>query len=125
MNQEQAKKWLPLIQALADGKALQCKTLSGGWANCLGGDMTIVTFKSPENIRIKPEPKKEWVRVALLKSGPGHRAFAYNEWSEVNIETDIFFGGWLTERIEYELPELNDSLAFSTNMPQSKIGVDK
>lgn len=64
MNKNNAKDYLPLVQALAEGKTLQVKRWrSGAWE-----DRDEVLFcTSPENFRIKPEPIERWGVVS--KSG--------------------------------------------------------
>lgn len=53
MDRNQAKRLLPIIKALAEGKAIQLKTVDKGWQ-----DIHSTSFDSnPENYRIKPEPK--------------------------------------------------------------------
>ena len=53
MTRENAKKFLPIIQAYADGKEIECKGLYDDWHSS-------EDFKfdcEPENYRIKTEPK--------------------------------------------------------------------
>lgn len=108
MNQEQAKAWLPLIQAVAEGKTLQLKAfkwvegqLVVDWVETYG-DVDFQT--SPSRWRIKPEPKKAWFRVCLWKQGI--LIFLSKKDIEREYETDKDFVRWLTDRIEYELPEV-------------------
>ena len=54
MTREEAKEWLPIIQAWAEGKAIQYQTDSGSWTNII---KDIYTSNYPFNYRIKPEPK--------------------------------------------------------------------
>jgi hypothetical protein len=56
MNKDNAKDFLPLVQALADGKTLQKKTCDG-WVDLPGNAITFSNY--PESYRIKPEPR-EW-----------------------------------------------------------------
>lgn len=115
MNQEQAKAWLPLIQAVAEGKTLQradiqhSKGLISGnqfrkvWIDsCLPFEMTIT---GAANYRIKPEPKKQWYRVAKMRGNLFYTTTADNDRDERNMEGHPYFVRWLTDRIEYELPE--------------------
>lgn len=54
MNKDNAKDYLPLVQALAEGKTIQyvIRRSHNIWA-----DMEETVFQmSPENYRIKPEP---------------------------------------------------------------------
>lgn len=54
MTREEAKKLLPIIQAYAEGKTIQVKTIDGIWYD----DEDILRFDSgPQNYRIKSEPK--------------------------------------------------------------------
>lgn len=56
MNKKTAKDYLPLVQALADGKKIQVIS-SGGWR-----DIVEPGFNLPaERYRIKPESKEIWV----------------------------------------------------------------
>lgn len=53
MNRKEAAELLPIIQAFAEGKAIQLKTVDKGWQ-----DIHSASFDSnPKNYRIKPEPK--------------------------------------------------------------------
>ena len=55
MTKHNAKDFLPLVQALADGKTIQqCDRSTYTWH-----DLEIVAFgDSPANYRIKPEPRE-------------------------------------------------------------------
>ena len=53
MNKENAHLYLPLVQALVDGKIIQFKTDSGNWKD--GVDLGFSL--NPEYYRIKPEPR--------------------------------------------------------------------
>ena len=55
MNRQQAKELLPIIQAFAEGKTIQIKSLDGLWHDDEGGDIRF--YAKPQNYRIKPEPK--------------------------------------------------------------------
>ena len=58
MNKNNAKDFLPLVQALADGKTIQFYT--GSWVDLSSVDETSFTLP-PERYRIKPEPKlRKW-----------------------------------------------------------------
>lgn len=65
MNKDNAKDYLPLVQALADGKTIQCRPLSGD----LWRDVSQVHFyNEPDHYRIKPEriKKKMWYKESML-----------------------------------------------------------
>jgi hypothetical protein len=54
MNKNNAAQFLPLVQALAEGKTIQKKLPNEGWL-----DMTSLTFEDDiERYRIKPDPPK-------------------------------------------------------------------
>jgi hypothetical protein len=62
MNKDNAHEYLPLVQALADGKKIQCND-RGEWVDveCLYTDVY-----GPHEYRIKPEPRTfEIVRSKL------------------------------------------------------------
>lgn len=56
MNKSNARDYLPLVQALADGRVVQGKFLDG-WR-----DLNVVSFDMDACCyRIKPEPRDVWV----------------------------------------------------------------
>lgn len=58
MNASNAKDYLPLVQALADGKMIQILAKTGRWIDL----PEEVSFgEGSEKYRIKPEPKEIWV----------------------------------------------------------------
>lgn len=58
MNKNNAKDFLPLVQALAEGKVIQIRMFScDPWKDCSRPDFTM----DPPNYRIKPEPREIWV----------------------------------------------------------------
>jgi hypothetical protein len=57
MNKDNAKNYLPLVQALADGKIIQFLTLQGVYVDSRNPD-----FSAPaSDYRIKPEPMVVWL----------------------------------------------------------------
>ena len=66
MNKHNAKDFLPLVQALADGKTIQFKHISG-WAD---HESPSFDGQEPERFRIKPEPR-EWV-LNLYEDGDAY-----------------------------------------------------
>jgi hypothetical protein len=120
MNQSQAKEWLPLIQALAEGKTAQRVTadLDNSTANWLDIKNLQLDFDTLDRInpcfyRIKPEPKKQWCRMYLVKGAIGNSGECFYSAIAKNghirelddVEKSPIFVRWLTDRIEYELPE--------------------
>jgi hypothetical protein len=59
MNASNAKDYLPLVQALAEGKQIQIQKMDGSaWFN----PDTEILFQLPANqYRIKPEPREFWI----------------------------------------------------------------
>lgn len=56
MTREEAKKFLPLLQAYADGKEIEILD-DGVWGKISSPGFT----SGPERYRIKPEPREVWV----------------------------------------------------------------
>jgi len=57
MNKDNAKDYLPLVQALSDGKVIQARMFScDSWKDCARPDFTM----DPSSYRIKPEPREWW-----------------------------------------------------------------
>lgn len=77
MNKDNAHLFLPLVQALADGKTIQLVIAPGSksWM-----DMENVDFSCPvEEYRIKPEPVHDW----LMEYNAG------GEWGNWNFHRNI------------------------------------
>ena len=57
MNAQNAAQFLPLVQALADGKTIQQQSLDDGWHDQhdvhFGNDLSAY--------RVKPEPREFWI----------------------------------------------------------------
>ena len=80
MTREEVKILLPIIQAFAEGKAIQFRCKTGEWLNILSEfDFTL----SPDDYRIKPEPK--------------YRPFKSQEecWEEMHQHPDF---GWVVTK---------------------------
>lgn len=57
MNASNAKDYLPLVQALADGKTVQLSDGNGGW---IDGDIEF-TYPASEYRIKQPEPREIWI----------------------------------------------------------------
>lgn len=58
MNKDNARDYLPLVQALAEGKVIQEKhSVDSPWEDCANPDFSW----HPGDYRIKPEPREIWV----------------------------------------------------------------
>lgn len=53
MTREEAKEWLPIIQAWAEGKPIQYQINPGSWVIDINKDL--YTSNPPSNYRVKPE----------------------------------------------------------------------
>lgn len=60
MNKDNAKDFLPLVQALAEGKTIQIMTADRGWVDFY---KEIVFSLSAKYYRIKPVPTKAWINI--------------------------------------------------------------
>lgn len=116
MTREEAKKLLPIIQAFADGKVIECRTKQGtispripnGWA-----EMDEIGFWNGIEYRIKPES--------------GYRSFANAEecWQEM-LKHQPF--GWIKgKEDEYHTfittVDNNDEMSLSGNSGWSFLGI--
>ena len=162
MNKDNARDYLPLVKALAEGKTIEIKR-SSGWheiksidtleippsmlrikpngkeAALIGlselaesfdkaqkefarigvalkaaqGDCKDFELVAKGIERIKPEPKKDWIRLVLHKN---EIMPIENESDEIRYgEKHTNFVRWLTDRIEYELPQENITSASKCN----------
>lgn len=59
MNANNAKDYLPLVQALADGKVIQWLDRIRGWTDSI----ELSDSWPASDYRIKPEPKEIWLNV--------------------------------------------------------------
>lgn len=75
MNKDNAKDYLPLVQALANGKAIQYfPDESEGWIDCEDVNFMIDVSR----FRIKPEPREIWVN----RFPDGHEGYSWYETEE-------------------------------------------
>ena len=96
MNRDNAHLYLPLVQALAEGKTIQLVD-DGRWSDC--GNLEFIY--PADQYRIKPEPKTAWYRVAESTLG---LMLCDNERDESLIEHNPGFKRWF-ERVTYEVTE--------------------
>lgn len=57
MNKDNAKDYLPLVQALAEGKVIQWRNHAGSWED----SDELSDAWTPDHYRIKPEPREIFV----------------------------------------------------------------
>ena len=86
MNKENAHEYLPLVQALADGRTLQ-KDFHGKWE-----DSKEIHFDMhPEYYRIKPEPRtfEMWLYHPIGRMYPfveGESFTENDEWERITVQ---------------------------------------
>jgi hypothetical protein len=86
MNKDNAHEYLPLVQALADGKMIQHSLPNGEWAN-----IDQVCFSQPsKDYRIKPEPRMFEVWVHKERGDIHHRIPPNwnegNSWERITVQ---------------------------------------
>ena len=61
MNKDTAKDYLPLVQALAEGKTIEYRDSDDAWIDC-----ELPTFNQHSSrYRIKPEPSQDNIEIAM------------------------------------------------------------
>lgn len=82
ITREEAKKLLPIIQAFAEGKAIQFRCKTGEWLDIINNEFDFIL--SPDDYRIQPEPK--------------YRPFKSQEecWQEMHKHPDF---GWVLDNV--------------------------
>jgi len=91
MNKENAHLFLPIVQALVDGKQIQykqgCKD-NQYWVDFEEDDQ-IGFHDDPEDYRIKPEPRTwdVWLHLAgkVINSDPD-KWYGPNEWERITVQ---------------------------------------
>lgn len=108
-----AHKNAEVIKAWADGKAIQWPTAYNEWID-FDEDWHSGPWNDYTQVwRIKPEPKKGWVRVAEHKDPSGNYI---THWSDKDaltdrgIETCETFLRWLSPRFDFDYPEDYESV---------------
>lgn len=87
MKKDNARDYLPLVQALAEGKTIQYKTIMPPeWVDIDSHDVDFVL--GAERYRIKPEPREIWVN---RRNDGRHGAATYNSREEA---ARGIFEGW-------------------------------
>lgn len=88
MNKDSAKDYLPLVQALADGRVIQWRNYAGDWLDSESPTMS----DEPGRYRIKPEPREWWVVVnkvggvwSVLSSKPDFDAITRDGMEVVHV----------------------------------------
>ena len=90
MNAQNAKDYLPLVQAMAEGKMIEVKNGLGMWVDCpepsFGGN--------PKFYRIKPEPRG-WIVVVDTRTNAPAGVYSHQEWNTKHPDG----GAWETVEV--------------------------
>lgn len=103
-----AHKNAEVIKAWADGKAIQWQTSCGDWIDFLDYAHSGPWNDYTQVWRIKPEPKKGWVRVAEHSNTGSPYDLCWRECdprTENEIEALDDFVRWLSPRFDFDYPE--------------------
>ena len=103
MTREQAKELLPIIQAFAEGKTIQFKSIDDKWDDFYNKEDKL-SFDSPiHKYRIKPEPK--------------YRPFANKEecWQEMLKHQPFGWTKSISEKCFYFISKIDDNGCFFSN----------
>lgn len=76
MNKEIAKRYLPIIQALADGETIQFYHDGNNWC-----DTSTPYFEGEYEFRIKPKLIVRWIAVY---SGVSNRLYSYDHYARID-----------------------------------------
>ena len=80
MNREAAKKLIPIMQAYADGKDVQFKTVNG-WHDA---PSPTPAFDARFEWRVKPEPKEVW--IIYDRDGDARETHSSKDEAEANLK---------------------------------------
>lgn len=80
MTKETAKDYLPLVQALAEGKTIQWQSIEG-WIDACG---PIAFDADPSCYRIKPEPRRWW--LVQERGTPNPIAYPFGTEFDVSVK---------------------------------------
>jgi len=80
MKAQNAKEFLPLVQALADGLTIEFND-GGDWVNVV--NLNTDSY-DPDEYRIKPEPRR-WTMVRCLNNG-----FIYEDTGTDRFDSDVW-----------------------------------
>ena len=121
MNRDQAKKMLPIIQAFAEGKAIQILYLQNVWTDGLEFSFEL----NPTDYRIKPVKLRPWTQAdALPLFGV---ALLRDKWSPGNKEgrcISLMIGCNETEAVVYN-PGHQEWLTYDELLQCAEYSIDR
>ena len=108
MTREEAKKYLPIIQAYIDGKQIQWLDETGRWHDT--NDKLLTFYSPPSNYRIKPETK--------------YRPFKTQQecWEEMHKHPNF---GWIMAKDKKELVQIGSVLTSMLNNVMIALSIDE
>lgn len=99
MNKNNAAAYLPLVQAMAEGKTIQVKlNEKDTWRTC----PELMFMEPPECYRIKPEPRVLW---AVYDRKSGERIFTSQEEDSPSIRSSL-----KSNRNDYEVVKMVEEI---------------
>ena len=100
MNKQNAHLYLPLIQALAEGKTIECQNTESTWAKPVEPKF----FRPPENYRIKPEPVMVPLGPEDVPPGSALRVTSGSEWFLISRASKfgVYLGSLWVDYIELQ-----------------------
>lgn len=97
INKDNARLYIPYLQAISEGKTIQHEQFPGIWFDFQLQDFLFTD--DPENYRVKPPCA--WVKVALMKDGIVLEARTEKRLNE--IPSIVGFIKWISPVVEYEI----------------------
>ena len=85
MNKENAHEYLPIVQALANGKQLQYRDEHGNWSDTWG--IYTPSFEAdPTRYRIKPEPRTFEIYVHKHTHKISQLNYSDPNWERITVQ---------------------------------------
>lgn len=88
MNQQNAREYMPIVQALANGLTIQCND-RGQWVDV---DSLYTDVYGPDEYRIKPTPitfdiwiNKKTNKVVAVEDGDHDKDDSFFEWERITV----------------------------------------
>jgi hypothetical protein len=83
MNKENAKDYLPLVQAMADGKIIQFNHIDGHWEDSVNLEFGF----DPKYYRVKPEPRTFVIYINKLTHQICHKKYGSDSnWERITVQ---------------------------------------
>ena len=121
MTREEAKELLPIIQAFAEGKTIECKNLFGSWT-----EAKCPSWANNLEYRIKPEPRYRPFKTQeeCWQETHNHHDFGWvkNRWDNSYLNIDRVYMSCdgvkiITTKGFYTLAQAFENLTFADGIP--------